>query len=78
MSIKLSKSPKLFMERRCPDSRTTRRLPGPRVSAEMNRARTIPLFPPFPLPELLQAGTDQSPDGHRTTVWPHGREEITQ
>ena len=65
------------MERRCPNSRATRRLAGPRVSGDMNAVHTIPLKPPFPLPVVLLRHTDQTPDGHRTAVWPHGGEELT-
>lgn len=74
---RLSKSPKLYQERRLPADRQTLRGPGPRSDFDNNLARAIPLLPPLPLPELLHAAGGGPPtDGGETTPWPHGSEEI--
>ncbi len=69
----LSRSAKLYQERRQPELRSTFRGPGPQVNLEANEARTRALAPPLPLPSLL---ADQNgappPDAGRTHVWPHG------
>ncbi len=73
----LSRSPKLYQERRLPESRKTERGPGPRSDFDRNITRDIPLFPPLPTPEVLQAEGGHPPDaGGVTTPWPHGSLEI--
>lgn len=72
----LSKSAKLYQERRYPEGRTTRRLPTPRTNLGRGLWHQIPLNPPHPIPEVLQDEGDHPPDAHLTTPWPHGEEEI--
>lgn len=74
---RLSKSPKLYQERRLPDDRQTLRGPGPRSDFDNNLARALPLLPPLPLPEMLRTEGDGPPlDAGQTPPWPHGSEEI--
>lgn len=77
MAVTISRSAKLFQERRIPQDRTTRRLPAPRSNLDNNKVHQIPLLPPFPTPEVLRAQGGQPPDGGLTKVWPYGEEEIT-
>jgi len=73
----LSKSAKLFQERRIPGDRTTRRLPSPRSNLGRNLVHQLPLQPPNPTTCVLQQEGDHPPDAHLTKPWPHGEEEIT-
>lgn len=74
---RLSQSAKLYQERRLPEGRTTLRAPGPRSDFAANATRAIPLVPPLPTPEVLQAEGNQPPDAGLTAPWPHGSLEIT-
>ena len=73
----LSKSARLYQERRIPQDRTTRRLPAPRSDLGRNAVHSLPLSPPFPIPAVLQREGDHPPDAHLTEPWPHGEAEIT-
>lgn len=77
MAIIVSRSPKLFQERRIPQDRTTRRLPAPRSNLDRNKVHQIPLKPPFPTPEVLLQQGGQPPDAGLTQIWPYGEAEIT-
>lgn len=72
----LSKSPKLYQERRLPDDRLTQRAPGPRSDFDNNLTRQLPLVPPLPSPEVLQLEAGHPPDAGLTSPWPHGSLEI--
>jgi len=73
----ISKSAKLYQERRLPQDRNTRRGPGPRSNFDQNKARALPLLPPLPTTEALRAEGGNPPDDlGLTTPWPHGSQEI--
>lgn len=73
----LSRSAKLFQERRIPKDRTTRRLPSPRSNLSRNLIHQIPLTPPLPTTAVLQKEGGHPPDAGLTLPWPFGSEEIT-
>lgn len=75
--VPVSRSAKLYQERRLPKGRTTRRLPTPRSNLSRNQVHQLPLDPPFPTPAVLQHEGGQPPDASLTTPWPHGEAEIT-
>lgn len=77
MAVIVSRSAKLFQERRIPQDRTTRRLPSPRSNMDNNKVHQIPLLPPYPTPDVIRAEGGQPPDGGLTKIWPYGAEEIT-
>lgn len=72
----LSQSARLYQERRVPGDRTTDRLPAPRSNLDRNRVHQIPLAAPFPLPEVQQTCSTNTPDSHRTKMWPYGEFEL--
>jgi len=72
----LSRSAKLFQERRVSAGRTTRRLPSPRSDLERNRARQLPLSPPYPIAAVALRERGHEPDSGLTKSWPYGEEEI--
>lgn len=74
--VNVSQSAQLYQERRVPQDRLTRRGPGPRSNLAQNPVTSLPLQPPFPLPEVLQAEGDQPPDAGLTQVWPFGDKEL--
>jgi len=74
---RLSKSAKLYQERRAPEDVQTHRLPGPRLDLAHNPIHTIPISPPYPLPDALQMARNHPPDAGNTTPWPHGEEELS-
>ena len=71
----LSKSAKLYQERRIPQDRTTRRLPSPRSDLDRNRVHSIPLSPPLPVPDALHQAGGKPPDAGHTSIWPWGQGE---
>lgn len=73
----LSRSAKLYQERRLPGDRTTRRLPSPRFDPSRSPVHRLPLSPPFPTPAVLQKQDRQPPDAGLTRPWPYGEEEVT-
>lgn len=69
----IGRSAKLYQERRQPDVRNTRRVPGPRFNMSDNAANIIPLEAPLPLGALLHdINGDPPPDAGLTKPWPHG------
>ena len=72
----LSRSAKLFQERRTPDGRVTRRTPTPRSNLGSNLVHQLPLKPPNPITDTLQLEGDHPPDAGPTKPWPYGEEEI--
>lgn len=68
----ISKSAKLYQERRQPDIRVTWRGPGPYLSLQNNPATTLKLSPPLPFPDTQR--DNNAPDNTRTVVWPFGDE----
>lgn len=82
----LSRSAKLYQERRQPEHRTTRRTPGLHQDVALNAARRVALHPPHPSPQRLRAAEPGCcdlpgqaagpPDGGLTTPWLHGSEEL--
>lgn len=74
----LSRSAKLYQERREPEHRTTRRRPNAHLDLGENAAHTVEMQPPYPTIDVLHAEDDQPPDAAATEVWPHGfvEEEI--
>lgn len=75
MAVNISRSAKLFQERRLPEDRNTRRIPGARTSMSENLVHIMPLLPPLPLPAVLQDEDNHPPDAGRTKPWPHGSHE---
>ncbi len=73
----LSRSAKLFQERRIPQDRTTRRLPSPRSNFDRNKVHQLPLSPPYPTTTVLQREGGHPPDAGLTQPWPYGELEIT-
>jgi hypothetical protein len=71
----ISKSAKLYQERRQPDIRKTYRGPGPYVDLWANKAHHLDLAPPLPAPETKI--DTAAPDSTRTTVWPFGDKYAT-
>ena len=71
----ISRSAKLFMERRAPEAQETLRTPGPRSNLDRNLAHQIPLSAPLPTTDVLQEQGGMPPDAGKTLPWPHGREE---
>lgn len=65
----ISRSARLYQERRLPDDRTTRRLPSMRTNLSVHPLHRFPLKDPYPNPE--QMTTQQPPDASHTFVWPH-------
>jgi hypothetical protein len=72
---RISKSAKLYQERRQPNIRETLRGPGPNLFLESNPVNNLKLEPPLPIPET-QRDTNGTPppDAGRTVVWPFGDE----
>jgi hypothetical protein len=73
---RLSRSPKLYQERKQPDHRTTRRYPALRHDLAINPAHALPMSPPLPTVPVLHAEDNKPPDAGLTEVWPHGEVEI--
>lgn len=71
----LSRSAKLYQERRIPAAQATRRMPSPRFDAEHNQVHFIPLTTPLPTAEILQDQGGHPPDAGATQPWPHGGDE---
>lgn len=71
----ISKSAKLYQERRQPDIRKTWRGPGPILNLDANLANHLELKPPLPLPETNINPT--APDNTKTVVWPFGDKYAT-
>ena len=71
----LSRSARLYQERREPDHRVTRRRPNTHIDVGRNAAHTVTMSPPYPLPEVLQGEDMQPPDGGASKVWPWGYTE---
>jgi hypothetical protein len=76
MTIELSRSAKMYQERRMPESRLTQRRPGSRADIGNNLANHLRMEPPAPLPEVRLMKNDQDPDAGLTQVWPYGNEHI--
>lgn len=76
---RISKSAKLYQERRQPEIRVTLRGPGPYVDLNKNPVHTLNLEPPFPTSERGIYGFigGSSPDSARTAVWPFGDKYAT-
>ena len=68
--MQLSRSARLYQERRIPNDQLTLRRPGPRHCPAMNAVHSIPLSPPFPLPSVLRHGQQTTPDIGHTPPWP--------
>jgi len=66
----ISKSAKLYQERRQPDIRKTWRGPGPYLNLKDNLALNLKLQPPLPIPETQI--NPAAPDNTKTEVWPFG------
>ena len=71
----ISRSAKLFMERRAPAAQETLRSPGPRSNLDRNIVHVIPLTAPLPSTDVLQEQGGMPPDAGHTPAWPHGDEE---
>jgi len=69
----LSKSARLYQERRLPDDRTTRRLPSLRTNMSVHPLHRYPVTNLYPSPE--QSTTAQPPDAGHSNVWPNTRVE---
>lgn len=75
---KISKSAKLYQERRQAEMRQTFRGPGPYLALEQNPVHSLKLDPPLPIPETQRLNNgNPPPDTTRTTVWPFGDEFAT-
>jgi hypothetical protein len=74
----ISKSAKLYQERRQPGMRETVRGPGPYIALDNNPVHSLKLEPPLPIP-ATQRPTNGSPppDAGRTVVWPFGDEYVS-
>lgn len=69
----ISRSGKLYQERRQPEFQATLRGPGPQIFLADNLAHDLPLEPPYPYPQYQRgANGNPVPDAGRTQVWPHG------
>lgn len=73
----ISRSAKLFQERRIPADQLTLRLPGPRSNFDANRVHFLPLSPPYPIPDVLHAEQRNAPDNAHTSVWPWPTGSVT-
>lgn len=71
---KLTKSAKLYQERRQPEHRNTRRHPGPHHDMLMNAAHSLEMRAPYPTVQTLHDEDDKPPDAGATDVWPWGLE----
>jgi len=67
----VSKSAKLYQERRQPAFQKTMRAPGQQISPRENLVHKITLDPPFPQPDFCANG-NPVPDTGRTQLWPFG------
>jgi hypothetical protein len=65
--VQITRSAKLYQERRQPQTQPTMRSPGPQVYLPDNLVNKLKLEPP-----ALQAGCDPGPDQPTTKVWPYG------
>lgn len=65
--VQVSRSARLYQERRQSNVQATLRSPGPQVYLPDNLVNKLKLEPP-----ALQAGCDPGPDQTKTTVWPYG------
>lgn len=72
----ISKSAKLYQERRQPDIRKTHRGPGPYLDLNSNLVNHLPLQPPLPRPDTQINPT--APDSVQTQAWPFGDKYTTQ
>ena len=59
----LSKSAKLYQERKQPDVRTTRRSPGFYHNFRINAVHTMAMSQPAPIADVLQAQASNTPAG---------------
>ena len=65
--VPISRSAKLYQERRNAHLQPTMRSPGPQVYLPDNLVNKLKLEPP-----ALPHGPDAGPDQARTQVWPYG------
>jgi hypothetical protein len=74
--MNISRSARLFQERRLFRSRLTERRPGPKIVPAANPAQYIPLHPPYPLPAVvLKQTTGNTPTAGKTQPWVWGDKE---
>lgn len=76
-TMQLSRSLRLFQERRIPQDRMTMRLPGPRLDMQQNLVHSIPLTAPYPLPAVLAIEQRSTPDTGHTGIWPWPAGSVT-
>ena len=76
MTVELSRSARLYQERRLPQDQETLRGPGPRSDLNRTMVHSLPMKAPFPTAEALQTENNHPPDAGHTQPWPRGMEEI--
>jgi hypothetical protein len=69
--LHISKSAKLYQERRQPEFQKTMRAPGFQANLAANLVHNLKLEPPFPQPDFCKNGHPVTDTG-RTQVWPYG------
>ena len=75
MIIPISRSARLYQERRLPGDQETLRSPGPRGNLDQLMIHSLTLSPPYPAPAVLQETAAPPPDAGHTQPWPHGAAE---
>lgn len=65
----LTRSAKLYQERRMGKTRPTWRRPGPRLAIDSNEGHRFGLSPPFPLADATRSLADRPPDADTTLPW---------
>lgn len=71
----ISRSAKLYQERRQPGIVDTLRGPGPQLYIPHNPATTLNLKPPLPVTAAVRSTNgNPPPDAGRSVVWPFGDE----
>jgi len=72
--VLISKSAKLYQERRQPEFPATPRGPGPQVYLPNNPVHRLTLEPPLPYPPACANTSTDAPvvDTVRTQAWPYG------
>ena len=71
-NIRISKSAKLYMQRKAPHTQETLRSDGPRMMHGLNPARFAAVGPPIPSIAVDRALGASQPDVGATGLWPAG------
>jgi len=66
--MRISRSPKLYQQRKLPMDRETLQRTGPRFAPELSRVHKLPIEPPYPSPDAIRELSSTQPDAGGTVV----------